>query len=107
MYYGTGDAFNKATWSHLKKSLVATEGPMNVVLSDGLHIATAVLAEFEGLLHNDIIQPEPGKPFTMVWDDCETGIKDAVLHNIQPRLQRLFSGRSVCHGWFEINGWIG
>eukprot|EP00928_Gymnodinium_smaydae_P013816 TRINITY_DN15012_c0_g3_i1.p1 TRINITY_DN15012_c0_g3~~TRINITY_DN15012_c0_g3_i1.p1 ORF type:complete len:660 (+),score=82.43 TRINITY_DN15012_c0_g3_i1:209-1981(+) len=109
MYYATGDAFNKKTWVHLRSAIVDKEGPMNLVLSDGLHIAQAVLAEADGLFLREIIKEEPGKPFSMVWDDCETqsGIQGAVLTNIIPRLRREFEDRRVCYGWFEIGGWTG
>merc|ERR1712232_884626 len=45
MFYVTGDAFNSATWDHLRDSITSRFGPMNLVLSDGLHRSDAVIAE--------------------------------------------------------------
>jgi hypothetical protein len=107
MYYAAGDAYSDVTYDHLRKTVVAKHGPMNIVLSDAYHTASSVTSEVDKLLSYGIIVP--GKDFALVWDDCEDrwdGIYSAMTQ-IFRRLRFEFRGQSTCSGKFTIPGWVG
>lgn len=105
IYYHAGDAFDIPSYEHFSKTIVAQHGPVNLVLSDGMHTGSAVGTEVENLISHGIIQP--GKNFAMVWDDCGGGIHDTVFQKNFPRLRSLFAGQATCSGKFNIPGWVG
>lgn len=105
LYYQAGDAFDKASYEHFKKTVVAQHGPVNLVLSDGLHTGQAVATEVEMLISHGIIKP--GVSFAMVWDDCSSGLHDAVFKKNFPKLRALFAGQATCSGKLSIPGWVG
>jgi hypothetical protein len=106
--YVTGDSRNSFTWTNLAKSITGLHGPMNLILSDGYHTGDNVKIELDHLLNNKIIVNEGAdQHFALVWDDCDSGIRGAVLNNLFPRLREVFAGHRTCAGTFMINGWIG
>jgi len=107
LYYTAGDAYSGVTYDHLRKTIVDTHGPMNLVLSDAYHTADSVTGEVKDLLAYGIIVP--GKPFTLVWDDCDDewdGIY-SVMPQIFRTLRHEFAGQATCSGRFTMPGWVG
>lgn len=105
--YVAGDAFNAHTYGHIKTSIVDKQGPMNLVVSDGMHTGPAVEGEVDKLLSTGIIQFEQDKDFTMLWDDCHGEIYDAAKKNFEKLRTEFGQRRKVWFGKFEINGWVG
>merc|ERR1712050_81623 len=108
IFYVTGDSRNTKTWDHMAKQVTTPRGPMNLVLIDGWHTGEFVKTELDSLANNGIIGNEGrDKDFAVIWDDCETDIKDAVFQDSFPKLYQMFVGRQVCSGSFLIHGWVG
>lgn len=111
LYYVAGDAFDMATYDHLRDVMLPREGPLNLILSDGFHEGEALLAEAEGLISRGLLAntrtDEEENDFTMVWDDCDRDLRRAMMDTVLPRLRSEFAGRSVCVGLVVMPGWIG
>lgn len=92
--YLCGDVWDKESWSVLKGS------KFNLIFSDALHSAEAILFEFEMLVHNDLLADQ----FIIFWDDLHGKMKRAFL-NIVRKYNKNYHIEDVF--LIQINGWIG
>ena len=76
--------------------------PFNMILSDGLHSSTALVAEMSHLLNHRLFTPAAS---VIAWDDCSRNLQMAVE---EPLLKMMRAQHStLCYTRVEIGGWIG
>ncbi|OYW45104.1 MAG: hypothetical protein B7Z08_09100 [Sphingomonadales bacterium 32-68-7] len=96
--YARGDQFSADTWASLKGHR------FNLIFSDGVHSAEAVLRELDFLIDNDLIATDA--PFAMYWDDLVShDMQGAFATNVE-RLKQHFGGRGTA-ALYRIHGTYG
>lgn len=92
--YLSGDVWDENSWKKLSGR------KYNLVFSDALHSAEAILFEFEMLVKYDLLADK----FIIFWDDLHGKMKKAFL-NIVSRYDKQYRIADVY--LIQINGWIG
>lgn len=92
--YLSGDVWSENCWKRLSKR------KYNLVFSDALHSAEAILFEFEMLVKYDLLADR----FIIFWDDLHGKMKKAFL-NIVRKYDKHYQIADVY--LIQINGWIG
>lgn len=79
--------------------------PFNVILSDGMHEAKAVINEMTQLLGRGLMN----KQTIMLWDDCGTGtgLAKTVEKTLFGQIVAAMPGEKVCYVRVAINSWVG
>ena len=92
--YIAGDVWDESSWKKLSKR------KYNLVFSDALHSAEAILFEFEMLVKYDLLADR----FIIFWDDLHGKMKKAFL-DIVGKYDKQYQIADVY--LIQINGWIG
>lgn len=92
--YIAGDVWDERSWQKLEGS------KYNLIFSDALHSAEAILFEFEMILKYRLL----AEKFIIFWDDLHGRMRKAFL-NIVRKYNKKYSVRDVY--LIQVNGWIG
>jgi hypothetical protein len=92
--YLCADVWDGNSWAKLKGN------KFNLVFSDALHSAEAILFEFENLVKYDLLDER----FVIVWDDLEGKMKKAFFKILQ-KYNKVYQLQEIY--LIHINGWIG
>jgi hypothetical protein len=98
IWYLSGDVFDKNSWQKL-----SGKGQFNLIFSDALHTAEALMHELDMLFEYDLIDNDE---FLMLWDDLGGPMHDAFI-KIAQRLTKARNHSNNMHFVLPIKGWLG
>ncbi len=100
--YIAADEFDRNAWQALSE--VGDPPNINLVLSDAMHNARALLYEWNMLTEFNVLNRTN---FIMIWDDLNAGFMEQAWHQIVQMAQIQWAPIPLYSKLFMVGGWIG